>query len=117
MIRERVRAWLQWLDWPPEDREDVIVAASEAAENVIDHAYPPSEPGDVEVDGRIEETTAGARQVVLAVTDQGRWRRRVVLPGNRGRGFTIMRGCMAGVRVLPGERGTRVELRSRPVAR
>jgi serine/threonine-protein kinase RsbW len=117
LIRERVRAWLDSLSWPADEREDVIAATSEAVENVIDHAYLPSEPGDVEVDGRVEEASAGTRRVLLTVTDSGRWRRRAVLPDNRGRGFTIMRACMADVRVQPGERGTRVELRSRPVAR
>jgi anti-sigma regulatory factor (Ser/Thr protein kinase) len=115
LIRERLRAWLDQLRWPPDDRADVIAAAAEAVENAIDHAYLASEPGNVEVDGRVGATASGFRQVVLTVRDRGRWRRRVTRTDNRGRGFTIMYGNMAGVRVLTGAGGTRVELLSRPV--
>jgi anti-sigma regulatory factor (Ser/Thr protein kinase) len=117
LFRERIKVWLEWLRWPADERADVIAAAAEAVENAIDHAYPLGETGDIELDGRVEATSAGARQVVLTVTDHGRWRRRVERTDNRGRGFTIMYGSMAGVRVLAGKDGTRVELRSRPVPR
>lgn len=115
LFRERVRIWLDDLQWPPEERDDVVAAVCEGVENVISHAYHARRSGDVILTGTVERAPKGMRRAVLEIVDHGRWRPAPADPGDRGHGFTLMRASMASVRTILTTGGTRVEMRSRPV--
>lgn len=115
LFRERARTWLDDLQWPPQERDDVVAAVCEAVENVTSHAYHARRPGEVLLNAHVERAPQGMRQAVLEVIDHGRWRQAPADPGDRGHGFTIMRASMASVRTVLSDGGTRLEMRSRPV--
>lgn len=115
LFRDRVRSWLDDLQWPADERDDVIAAVCEGVENAISHAYAAGQPGDVVLTGTVERAPKGARQAVLQIVDHGRWRPAAADPGDRGHGFTLMRASMASVRTVLSIGGTRLEMRSRPV--
>lgn len=115
LFRDRVRSWLDDLQWPAEERDDVIAAVCEGVENVIGHAYHARQLADVILTATVERAPKGMRRAVLAIVDHGRWRPAPADPGNRGHGFTLMRASMASVRTILTAGGTRVEMRSRPV--
>lgn len=112
-VRRRIRAWLDGLDWPEHETDDVVLAVHEAVANSVEHGYRDETAGDVEITG--ERIVDGdVRRVRVVVRDDGRWRPPRA-PGHRGRGIVVMRGCTAGVDVRPGGTGTEVVLISRPV--
>jgi serine/threonine-protein kinase RsbW len=118
-MRRRVRHWLDELDWPAEDAEDVELAVSEAVSNVIEHAYPPTDPGMVTLHAWVA-THPGTlqRRIGLAVVDRGRWA--AYHPGDvprqaRGHGLTVMSGCMAELHIERGVAGTTVMMISASV--
>jgi len=87
-----------------DDREDAILAISEACSNSIEHGY---ERGEGVIQLTIEHA-AGALQIV--VRDRGRWRMRGRSAAGRGRGLVIMRSVMRTVDVAADEQGTTVTL-------
>lgn len=115
LLRDRVRSWLDHLQWPADERNDITAAACEAVENVISHAYGDGQPGEVILTGRIERAPQGMRQAVLEIIDHGSWRPPPADPGDRGHGFKIMHASMASVRTFASNTGTRLEMHSRPV--
>lgn len=115
-LRRRVERWLRALDWPDDDREDVVLAVNEACANAIDHAYPPGEPGPVELTGRVL-VDGTARRAVVQVRDHGRWRPAPADPGFRGHGLAVMRACLERVEIRSVGRGTTVVMTGCPVPR
>jgi serine/threonine-protein kinase RsbW len=115
LFRDRVRHWLDGLQWPAQERDEVIAAVSEAVENVISHAYDLARSGEVILTAQVTRAPKGMRQAVIEVVDHGRWRPAPTDPGYRGHGFTIMRASMASVRVFLSKAGTWLQMRSRPV--
>lgn len=106
-IRIQVRHWLAPLGLHPETEDDILLAVSEAADNVVEHAYPT--PGD---GNRVEVTLwTDHSHLHIEVFDRGRWRPRLVDPGYRGRGIMLMKQMIASVSIEPGPDGTRVLLR------
>lgn len=104
--------WLHGLQWPAKDRDDVILAASEACTNSVQHAYViGDESGDVEVTARLV-VGADGRRVAIRVRDWGRWRSAHTDPG---RGLVLIRACMEQVRVRRHDHGTSVLMSSKPV--
>ena len=103
-LRRRLRRWLTLRGVGEDDREDAILAISEACSNSIEHGYERSE-------GAIHltiEHTGDALQIV--VRDRGRWRMRGRAAQGRGRGLVIMRSVMRTVDVAADEHGTTVTL-------
>ena len=95
----------------PDAEADLVLAVSEAASNVIDHAY---RTGDETGDDRavVEVffwTEPGA--VLLEVVDHGRWRPPGPHAAGRGRGIAIMQRLVDAVLIHHDTRGTRVLLR------
>ena len=84
-LRRRLRRWLALRGVGEDDREDAILAISEACSNSIEHGY---ERGEGAIQLTIEHA-AGALKVV--VRDRGRWRMRGRGATGRGRGLVIMR--------------------------
>jgi anti-sigma regulatory factor (Ser/Thr protein kinase) len=103
--------WLEGLQWPEGERDEVILAVSEACTNSVQHAYPVGFPGDVEVVGRLV-LGLPRRRVAVTVRDWGEWRSET---GGNGFGLVVVRGCMERVNVRHDGHGTVVTMVSRPV--
>jgi anti-sigma regulatory factor (Ser/Thr protein kinase) len=94
--------WLDTLDWPAPQRDDIVLAVNEALANVVDHAYPPDTPGQAQLYAwEALEPQRQLRRVVAVVTDRGRWKPGMVGPSYRGRGLPMMDACMASVQIEP----------------
>ena len=115
LVRDRVRQWLLALRWPQGQLGDVLLAASEAVSNAIEHAYRSRVPGLVEVKGRLHTDSGGGRRVELTVRDFGSWRQVPTHNENRRRGIPLMRACMDDVSIEGTEHGTEIRMRSRTV--
>jgi len=115
LIRDRLRQWLRALRWPAGQLGDVLLAASEAVSNSIDHAYRSRVPGLVEIEGRLRHEGRGYRLVELMIRDYGAWRPVPTNAENRRRGIPLMRACMDEVSIEGTEHGTEIKLRSRSV--
>jgi anti-sigma regulatory factor (Ser/Thr protein kinase) len=114
-LRAGIRNWLTGLERPADDRDDVVLAVSEAFEIAVAHAYARGPSGVVELSGGVVEIfghveAAGQlRRVVLRVRDHGRWRPVPADPGHRGHGFKVMRECMDQVWIAAAPGGRRLE--------
>ncbi|GLZ50607.1 ATP-binding protein [Actinomycetospora sp. NBRC 106378] len=84
--------------------DDLVLATSEALENVVDHAYAGAEPGPMSLRAQLQDGT-----VAVVVTDHGHWRDPPSGPSSRGRGLEMMER-LAQTRVDRGEPGTVVTL-------
>jgi serine/threonine-protein kinase RsbW len=118
VARFRVRRWLTGLSWPAGQREDIVLAVSEAVSNAAEHAYLDTAPGVIEVHGATETTSGGQHRVTIIVDDHGRWRPAPLADENRRRGIPLMRACMDTVTIESRDTartGTRVILYSRVV--
>ena len=105
-LRSDLRAWLVRARTPRDALEEIVLAASEAVANSIEHAAPP-------VHRMVEvEASLGVDGVVVVVQDFGAWREPVD-DSDRGRGFLLMRALMDDVAVEAAPRGTRVTMRRR----
>ena len=106
-IRAQVHSWLAPLDLADDVEDDLVLAASEAASNSIEHAYLTPTPGDT-----VELTFwTEARAVCIEIVDHGAWRVPSGRSTGRGRGIEIMQKLLAFVLIHYDARGTRVLLR------
>lgn len=117
LVRDRLRQWLRTHRWPDVELGDLVLAVSEAASNVVDHAYPPGVSGHIEIDGRVTFVSGDARVAELTVRDHGRWRPVPERPENRRRGIPLMKAAVAELVIDGTDLGTCVKLRGRPVGR
>lgn len=103
-VRHTLERWLAERGTAIEARQDIVLAASEAAANAVEHAYGPADATFRLVarhsDGEIE----------LAITDSGSWR---PPRDDEGRGLVFMNALMDAVQVDPGPAGTTVLMRKR----
>jgi anti-sigma regulatory factor (Ser/Thr protein kinase)/anti-anti-sigma regulatory factor len=86
--RDAFAGWLSRLDADPDDADALHLAMVEVFTNAIEHAYPRSEPGIIELDAILGDDGS----VECRVTDHGTWRRPE--PGNpaeadRGHGLMV----------------------------
>jgi serine phosphatase RsbU (regulator of sigma subunit)/anti-sigma regulatory factor (Ser/Thr protein kinase) len=106
-IRRALSRWLEDLEAPRPDAEELVMAVHEASANVVEHAYGPA-------GGTITITaTHEGDQVEVLVRDSGTWRGSS--RGDRGNGLRLMRGLMDDVLVDTSATGTVVLLRRRTV--
>ncbi|MGK5444135.1 ATP-binding protein [Micromonospora sp. URMC 105] len=82
-MRRDVRGWLESLHVHPDVVQELLVAASEAFNNAVEHAQQPTRP---EVQVRLQVVAGTAR---VSVRDFGTWRDRQPAM-DRGRGATLM---------------------------
>lgn len=122
LARDRVHRWLRRLRWPPDDRDDVVHAVSEAVSNSVEHGYRVApgtatlHPGTVRIEGWVVVDAAGrARHVELLVLDRGVWRSPTG-EVDRPWGTALMRALTAEHVVHHGPDGTAVLLRGHPVS-
>jgi anti-sigma regulatory factor (Ser/Thr protein kinase) len=117
--RRHLRAWLDSLGWPPDAREDVLLAVGEAVTNAIEHSGPvvenpyPSEPV-VEITASVEVEDR-SRHIRVRVADHGRWREPSEDPERCRFGIPFMFEVMDEVSILRHHSGTHVTLLSPPV--
>ena len=108
-FRRALRRWLGDALGPDDEAadlgDDLILAASEALENIVDHAYEGCDPGSMTLTATLE-----AAEVTVVVADAGHWREPDTGPTTRGRGIALMES-LAEARVDRGEPGTVVTLR------
>jgi anti-sigma regulatory factor (Ser/Thr protein kinase) len=116
LSQDAVRRWLVGLRWPDAERDDLLLAVTEAVSNAGEHAYRGA-PGAITVSGRHQLTRAGLRRVEITVADHGHWRPVRHCHAPRGQGLGLMRELTASVRIDAEPGGTRVRLTSRPVPR
>ncbi len=110
--RVAVRRWLLDAGVERRDAEAIVLAASEAVANSVEHAYagrPPAQRPGVE----LEMARDGEDALSVVVRDHGRWRPPGGEDSGRGRGLMIMRALMESVEIEPGEEGTTVRMRRR----
>lgn len=106
MMRQRLRGFLRNKTALSHDEtEDLLLAASEAANNAVEHAQQPTEPF-FEVFSEVDD-----EQVTVVVQDHGGWQQ-PTSPSYRGRGLAMMR-ALVNTTVTRRPNGTTVTLRSR----
>jgi anti-sigma regulatory factor (Ser/Thr protein kinase) len=102
-LRRRLRTWLELRGLSEEERDDALIAVSEACNNAIEHAYG-EDGGTIHLLLEHRERTLAIR-----VQDRGRWH--PTAPSfERGRGIPLMRAVMDMTTVEHSEGGTRVTL-------
>ena len=103
--RQRFGEWLVTLSLPAERHSDLLLAVNEAMGNAIEH-------GSGADPDRVVQVEAGVRgaQLLISVTDSGRWQERDAASADRGRGLLIMRRLVNKVEIGRGPRGTTVTL-------
>jgi anti-sigma regulatory factor (Ser/Thr protein kinase) len=103
-MRLELRSFLDVAGLPVDELDDLILAASEAGANAVEHAGSFDPFFDVLTE--VGEDWAG-----VVIQDHGRWRARSP-GGHRGRGLYMM-GVLADVTLTVGSGGTTVVLRNR----
>ena len=105
-MRQSLRHWLVDVGADADESYDVLVAATEAAANAVEHAY-----GPVDASFEIEAHSLGGGEVAVLVRDHGSWR--PPRGHNRGRGTLLMQELMDHFEVATGDDGTEVRMRKR----
>jgi len=106
-VRKLLRLWATEAGLPRDEVEDLVLATDEAMANVVDHAYPDG-AGSFDLDAVCGLTG----QIVITVTDFGRWHAPVMSPEQslRGRGLQLMKGLAHDVEIETLVTGTRVRM-------
>jgi anti-sigma regulatory factor (Ser/Thr protein kinase) len=110
-VRHRLSTWLRALSWPRGHTEDLLMVASEAVTNVVEHAYRGPGIGWVQLTAEHLIDKYGTRRVVMSVTDQGTWRPRAP-DKQRGHGLALIRALTESLRIDTTSGGTRVTVTS-----
>lgn len=84
-IRRELRGWFAPLDPLPDDQDGVHMAVVEVVTNVIEHAYPPGQPGPIDFDLAIRPDG----QLECVITDYGTWRPPDPAAADRGNGLMV----------------------------
>ncbi len=107
-LRARFQQWLQTLSASATLVDDLTLAVYEALANVVEHAYPPNHP-----DPRMRlHAQVDHQQLLITISDHGRWRTPPPQPGYRGRGLTMMRSLTTELHLHASLDGTTVQLRA-----
>jgi anti-sigma regulatory factor (Ser/Thr protein kinase) len=105
VLRRRLRALLEGAGVHPDRAYDLLLAATEAATNAVEHAQEPTEPF-IDVSAAVSGS-----YVRIDVRDHGQWRERGPSM-DRGRGSTLM-SAFAEITATPSPEGTTVVISSR----
>jgi anti-sigma regulatory factor (Ser/Thr protein kinase) len=113
-VRHDLRRWLADRGLDHRMSDDVVLATSEALANAAEHGSGGRPSARVHLQVRLEQDPDGGSEVVVRVSDTGRWQPEGS-SSERGRGLTIARALVDDVVVETGE-GTSVLLRRRLTA-
>ena len=105
-IRRALADWAALAGLPPGDVDDLVLASYEAMANVVDHAYPPDQRGRF----RLEAACTTDLQIVVTVSDDGRWQLPTDGSSHRGRGLPLIHQLAHRVDVHHDQRGTTVQM-------
>jgi len=104
-VRRVMRKWLRDRGANDRDIAQITLAVNEACTNAIEHAYSPA-PAEFEL-----QATEDDGEVIIAVTDFGRWRSpRGPL---RGRGLSMIGAAVHELKINTELRGTEIVMRKR----
>ncbi len=103
-LRRAFAAFLEAMGADPNRSGDIVVAVGEALANVVEHAYPPEGPGEVELAARLTDD----RTLVVDVLDSGTFKGRERTP-ERGFGLKIA-AAIARTLSVDTTRGTHVRM-------
>lgn len=110
-VRREFRRWIADVA-DPDTADDLTLAVYEALANVVDHAYPGSDPGrPMRLWAAVSAPLPTGRALVVTVSDDGEWRD-AHDPGFRGRGLPLVHS-LTTASVLVSARGTTVQMRRR----
>ncbi len=101
--RHRLSAWLAAQGVDSRESFEIVLAATEACTNAVEHAYGPDGGATLSLRAR---SVPGA--IALSVSDHGSWR--APRGSGRGRGLYVIDQVMNGLEVKRGEDGTTVEM-------
>lgn len=104
-VRHALRDWLAENVADPDRAYDLLLAASEACTNSVEHGH--------RQDGRAIRLRAeiDGRKVCVTIVDGGQWHPAEESPdSHRGRGLMLIRALVPDTRVIVGDTGTTVEL-------
>jgi anti-sigma regulatory factor (Ser/Thr protein kinase) len=110
-VRHDLRRWLADRGLDHRMTDDVVLATSETLANAAEHGSGSRPTERVHLRVQLEQDVEHGDEVVVRVTDRGRWRPATSTP-ERGRGLLIARALVDDVVVETGE-GTSVLLRRR----
>ena len=110
-VRHDLRRWLADRGLDHRMSDDVVLATSEALANAAEHGSGGRSSERVHLSVRVEQDPDRGSEVVVRVTDTGRWQA-ATGSSERGRGLTIARALVDEVVVETGD-GTSVLLRRR----
>jgi serine phosphatase RsbU (regulator of sigma subunit)/anti-sigma regulatory factor (Ser/Thr protein kinase)/anti-anti-sigma regulatory factor len=117
-VRHTLGQWLDQIDPAVQERDDLQLAVGEIVTNVIEHAYPPGQPGLIE----LRAALADDGNLQCQVIDYGRWRPPDPAALDRGHGLMVATEVVDHLLVghpgqasgaAPGFPGTMVTLRQR----
>jgi serine/threonine-protein kinase RsbW len=103
-FRHALAAFLEAIGVEQRLIEDIVVAVGEALANAVEHAYPPTGPGEVELAARQTDD----RTLVVDVVDHGTFKKRERAPG-RGFGLRIAEAIARELTITTSS-GTRVQM-------
>lgn len=107
-----VGTWLAAVHWPAANAEELVFVISEAVSNSVEHAYRDLHAGQVTVELTAVVGTP-SRQMLVVVTDFGRWRPAHPAPG-RGNGLLLIRSIVDRISIETDDAGTRVIMLGAP---
>jgi anti-sigma regulatory factor (Ser/Thr protein kinase) len=110
-VRHDLRRWLADRGLDHRTTDDVVLATSETLANAAEHGSGSRASERVLLRVRLEQDGERGQEVVVRVTDRGRWRP-ATSSSERGRGLLIARALVDDVVVETGD-GTSVQLRRR----
>ncbi|HEY3831550.1 MAG TPA: SpoIIE family protein phosphatase [Acidimicrobiia bacterium] len=110
-VRTDLRRWLTQIGCGEPTASDLVLAISECAANVVEHAYPPGVSGPLEIIAGIAPAEEGGAEIKIDVRDHGRWRAPRDVGG--GRGHELLRHLVDDATFRTGDDGTSVALRRR----
>ena len=106
-VRLRVRSWCEGTRVDDRVRGDLLLAVTEAAANVVRHAYPEGQAGTFSLDARRD-----AGELVVEIRDEGVGMRAAAPSRGGGLGVEIIRRMFPGSTLCETGSGTRVTIRS-----
>jgi anti-sigma regulatory factor (Ser/Thr protein kinase) len=108
-VRTDLRRWLAQIGCGEPTASDLVLAISECAANVVEHAYPPGVTGPLEIIAGIAPDDIGGSEIKVDIRDHGRWRAPRDVGG--GRGHELVRQLVDDAAFHTGDGGTSVALR------
>lgn len=103
VARRRLTEWLSGAATADELRGDIVLVASEACTNCVQHAYRGHDVGTMRLEAELAD-----QEIRLRISDSGSWKTPAANPGNGGRGLLLMRALSDSMEIDSSGSGTTV---------